>query len=291
MDERKLTRDQFEAVLRRATELALGESDSGELTEDELLKIASEVGIAPRHVRVALAESRSGQLERSERSGGTLDRMFGPEVLVVSRVIAGKTRPLSVQIDRFLVGGRLLQPVRRSASYLQYRQAVDWISQVARIASATSRRYYVASAKSVEVYLDELEEGRTLIEFRVDPGTRSEAMTGAFLGGGAGGVGAGIGVGVGVALLAPIASAAAAGLLAGSTISSVIAFAVARKHRGKLTDVRAEVEGILDHLESGEVLEPPPPSWRQWVKRQFHGARRLIGELEQGETSRDWTDE
>ena len=36
----------------------------------------------------------------------------------------------------------------------------------------------------------------------------------------------------------------------------------------------AEVEGILDQLEMGESLEPPPPAWRQWVKRHFHGVAR-----------------
>jgi hypothetical protein len=29
------------------------------------------------------------------------------------------------------------------------------------------------------------------------------------------------------------------------------------------------MEGILDRLESGESLEPPPASWRRWVQRHF----------------------
>ena len=27
-------------------------------------------------------------------------------------------------------------------------------------------------------------------------------------------------------------------------------------------------------IERGDPLEPPPPSWRRWVKRQFHGVAR-----------------
>jgi hypothetical protein len=43
-------------------------------------------------------------------------------------------------------------------------------------------------------------------------------------------------------------------------------------------DVRTEIEGVLDTLERGASLEPPPPSWRRWVKRHFHGvARDLMG--------------
>jgi hypothetical protein len=34
------------------------------------------------------------------------------------------------------------------------------------------------------------------------------------------------------------------------------------------------VEGVLDALETGMSLEPPPASWRRWVKRQFHGVAR-----------------
>jgi hypothetical protein len=288
--DRKLTRDQFEAVLRRATELALTESDAEELTEAELLKIAGEVGIPPRHVRLALTEVRSGQVHQSS---GTLDRMFGPEIIVVSRVVPGAPKDLTRRIDQFLVGGRLLQPVRRTSDYLQYRQAVDWISRVARAASATSRRYYVASAKTVEVHLDALEETRSHVEFRVDPGTRSEAMLGAFLGGGVGGLGAGAGIGIALALATPVVASGAivAGLAAGTGVTTAIATAVSGAHRRKLAEVRAEVEGILDHLEAGDVLEPPPPSWRQWVKRQFHGARRLIGELEQGESRTEWSED
>jgi hypothetical protein len=38
--------------------------------------------------------------------------------------------------------------------------------------------------------------------------------------------------------------------------------------------VRDEVEGILDRLEARDSLEPPPSSWRRWVKRNFHGMAR-----------------
>jgi hypothetical protein len=59
-----------------------------------------------------------------------------------------------------------------------------------------------------------------------------------------------------------------------------IALAVGKSNQKKVRAVHAEVEGILDQLESGEVLEPPPPSWSDWVKRQFHGARKLMDELD-----------
>jgi hypothetical protein len=279
---KSLTRREFEAVMRRATELALSESDSADLTEAELYRIAREVGISERHLRLALSQLRAGEV-----GGGRLDRLFGPEVVVASRVVPRAQRELSERIDRFMVAGRLLQPVRRGTAILQYRPAVDWISQVARLASATSRRYYVASAKSVEVRLEEIEPARTLVEFRVDPGTRGEAVGGAFFGGGLAGVAGGVGAGFALSMVAPVALAAAAGVGVGAAAVTGIVWASGRSHQKKVHDVRSEVEGILDHLEQDEPLEPPPPSWRDWVRRQIHGARKKLGEFDLDELGED----
>jgi hypothetical protein len=153
---------------------------------------------------------------------------------------------------------------------------VDWASTLARAASATSRRYYVASAKSVEVRLDVMEEGRTLVSFDVDPGIRGEWIGGGLTGGGFGGIGAGLGAGLAAATVAPDMIAVGAGVAAAGGFFVFINRIMAHYHRKKWLEVRAEVEGVLDQLESGESLEPPPPSWRKWVERQFHGARRLF---------------
>jgi hypothetical protein len=280
-EEKSLSRRDFEAVMRRATELAMSESESGEFSEAELYRIAREVGISDRHIRSALAQLKTGEV-----GGGPLDRLFGPEVVLASRVVPGTPRDISERIDRFMVAGRLLQSVRRGTTILQYRPAVDWISQVARLASATSRRYYVASAKSVEVRLEEVEPGRTTVEFRVDPGTRGEAVGGAFFGATMAGVGGGIGLAFAVGTVAPLVLAVAAGAAAGGGAATAIVWGVGRSHQTKVRDVHAEVEGILDHLEVEEPLEPPPPSWQDWVRRQFHGARKLFGDLDVGKD--DW---
>jgi hypothetical protein len=284
-EERTLSRRDFEAVMRRATELAMSEAESGELSEAELFRIAHEVGISDRHVRMALAQVRSGS--GAERGGGTLDRIFGPEVVHASRVVPGTPREISQRIDHFMVAGRLLTSVRRGTSILQYRPSVDWISQVARLASATSRRYYVASAKSVEVHLDEIEPARTLVEFRVDPGTRGEAVAAGFAGGGAAGVGTGVLIAFGAATFAPAALAIAAGAVIGGGAVGGTVWGVGRSHQKKVRDVRAEVEGILDQLEVEGPLEPPPPSWQDWVRRQFHGARKLFDNVEHDSSSNE----
>lgn len=277
---RGLTRHEFDAVIRRASELAAADSDGGELpvSEAELFRIAREVGLNERHVRTALSEVRAGV-----DSAHFVDRVFGAAMVHASRVVPGGADELGSALDEFFVATQLLQRVRRGNGILQYRPALDWASQLARAASFTSRKYYVASSKSVEVRLEPVEDGRTLVELVVDPGTRKDAVWGAGLGGGAAGVAVGIGA---AALLAggPFVLAIAIGVGGGAMTAATIARAVGVSHKRKLAEVQTEVEGILDRLELGESLEPPPPSWRRWVKRQFHGvARDLSGKDEEPE--------
>jgi len=271
---RSLSRREFDAVIRRAAELATSDPDGSEgaLTEAELFRIAGEVGLSEGHIRIALAEVRSG-----ETGQGIVDRVFGASSIRVSRVVRGTPQALADEIDEFLVASRLLQPVRRGVGILQYRPAVDWASQLARAASFSSHKHYIASAKSVEVRFESVDAERTLIEFVIDPGTRGDDIAGAIFGGGIGGGVAGTFAGIGLAAVAPIAAAVAAGVVVGGGVCTGIGYAVGRNHKRKLVEVRSEVEGVLDALELGDSLEPPPPSWRRWVKRHFHGvARDLI---------------
>ncbi len=270
---RSLTRQEFDAVIRRAAELAQSDPEAadGDLSEADLYRIAGDVGLGEGHVRRALAEVRSGA---SPGGSGLLDRLFGAATVHASRVVPGRPDELRESIDEFFVASQLLEPVRRAPGMLQYRPAVDWASKLAQAASLRSKKHYVASARRVDVRLDRVDDERTLVALTVDPGTRGEQLAGAGIGGGSAGVGLGVGATILLTPAWPLAAAVAGGVILGSIVSSGIAVAVGRGHRRRLTEVEAEVEGILDLLEAGEPLEPPPPSWRRWVRRQFHGVAR-----------------
>jgi len=280
MDETKgkgLARHEFDAVIRRAAELASSDPEAAEgaLTEAELFRIAGEVGLSEGHVRIALAEVRGGVAVR----GGFLDRVFGPATLHVSRVVPGTPEELSQRVDEFLVSTQLLQRVRRTTTMLSYRPAVDWASQVARAASFSSRKYFIASARSVEVQLEPVATDRTLVQFVIDPGTRGNDVAGATVGGVVAAGAAGAASTFGLALVAPLALAIGGGAAVAGGLWFAIFFGTGAAHRRKLSDVRAEAEGVLDALETGASLEPPPPAWRKWVKRHFHGvARDILGD-------------
>ena len=274
---RSVTRREFDAVIRRAAELAAAETETsdGTLSESELLRIADEVGLKESHVRSALAEVRFGG-----GGDGPIDRLFGPSFVRASRVVPGTPEELATRLDDFLVASQLLQRVRKGLGVLQYRPALDWASQLARAASFSSRKYYVASARSVEVRLDRVDENRTQVEFLVDPGTRGDHLASTAVFGGLGSAGGGALAGWGLAAMGPIGLAVGVGVAVAGGLFGAIAFGVGRSHKRKLSEVQTEIAGILDALETGGSLEPPPASWRRWVKRNFHGVARDLRSLE-----------
>ncbi|MEZ4416957.1 MAG: hypothetical protein R3E10_14495 [Gemmatimonadota bacterium] len=268
-----LSRREFEEVIRRASELAAREPEAGSgLSEAELFRIANEVGLPDEHVRKALAEVRSGVLPES--AWGAL--VANPRVRV-SRVVPGSREAIADKLDQFLVGGRLLQPVRKGADQMVYWPAKDWASQIARAASSTGKRYYIASAKRVEVSLSPVREDAVAVELAVDPGIHGENLGGAIVSSVVGGGAGAVATGFAVAAIAPLALGIAAGVAVGAGLASGISYLVGRNYLSQLERVRLEVEGVLDALERGEDLAPPPPSWRKWVSRHFGGVAKELG--------------
>lgn len=269
--------------MRRAAELAASETegDVQEVSEEEVFRIAREVGLDAHHVRSALGEVRSSAITLSDDGSAStwFDRVYGPAIVRTSRVVNGIPPKLADTLDEYMVAGRLLQRVRRGPVVLQYRPSVDWMSQIARAASGTARKYYLAASKSVEIHLHQVDGSRTHVEFIVDPGIQSDYA--------GGGIAISIFSGIAVGALAaaasatvlPIVAAVAVGGLAASGLVVGVTRVTRQLYRKKWSEVLAEVEGALDQLEMGVPMEPPPSSWRKWVERQFHGARRL---LEQG---------
>ena len=272
---RSLTRTEFEAVMKRASELANSDPYEGQsdLDEAEVFRIASEVGLPHEHVRRALAEMRS-----SESPSGIIDRWFGARQVRGSRVVQASKEDLRHTLDQFLVAGNLLEAIRQGTDLLLYRPAVDWISHFARAGASLSRRAHWAAAKEIEIHLEEVDAKTTLIEIRVDPDIRGSytmgaGFTGLVLGGG---TAFGVAALTGWVWALPVAVALALGGLSGVVITTATARIIGRYSWRAREEVQQELEGVLDRLEQGEDLAPPPASWRRWVMDQ---ARRFRVEI------------
>lgn len=275
---KSLTREEFEAVMKRASELSASDTDGGEdeLDEAELFRIGREVGFSDAHVRRALLEVRTAQT-----SGGLIDAWMGPSRVHAARVVPGSAEELREILDEFMVAGHLLQPVRQGRDILLYRPAVDWISHFARAGASLSERVHWASAKEVEIRLNEVEDGSTFVELVVDPGIRGDYLSGAIVGGMAAGGAASFGLLLllGGVILPPVPLVVS--VIAGGAVAAGVGALTGRASKRKHQEVTQELEGVLDSLERGDDLSPPPASWRRWVKRQ---AKRfsvdLFGELD-----------
>ncbi|MCY4572858.1 MAG: hypothetical protein OXF01_08650 [Gemmatimonadetes bacterium] len=278
-DKRAISRQDFDQVMRRASELA-GEEPGGaegEFSDAEVLRIGREAGLAERHVQRALTELRTeGGRALRRRSG--IHELIAPGEVRGGRAVGRPRAAVRREVDEFLAGGQLLQRVRRRDDLLQYRPAIDWASRVARAASSTSRQHYVAASRLVEVRLDKLADGATQVDILVDPGMSGDYRGRAVLGGGIVGLAVGYGVAAAIATVFSLTAATLGGLVAGSAAAFGIAVLAGRGFQRRLREIHLEVEGILDGLENPGGLEPPPPAWRRWVRRHFHGvAREMMG--------------
>ena len=81
---------------------------------------------------------------------------------------------------------------------------------------------------------------------------------------------------VGRVLALPVTPALMSGGLSAVVIVAVTARITGRDSRRAREEVQREIEGVLDRLEQGEDLAPPPASWRRWVMDQ---ARRFQVEI------------
>jgi len=262
-----ITRPQLELVIRRAVELYAAQADTEErLSEDEVLRIGKELGLPPAIVRQAIYEAPAPATE------SIVDRWFGASTVSVSRAVPLRDSDVATRLEEYLATREYLVLRRRQNSLAVFEPAEDTISKMARALSRPARNWYLARSRQVVLAVRTLEEGRTHVRIDMDLGNRrresvAEGVVGGSVVGLALGAIAGVSVGFGLVDVLGQTAAAAAGAIAGlggfaGGFTSVLA-AVGRSFRRRLDAARLEVEGLLDRLERGERLEPPPAPWRR----------------------------
>jgi hypothetical protein len=272
--QRAVDREQFEQVIRRAAELSLQDADAyDQLSEAEVVRIATELGLPAHHVQRALFE-----LPELNVRPRWYDRYYGSPVFSVGRVVPSEAPLTLKRVEEYLVTREYLQIVRRRGENIALIPADDTISSLARTFFRSGSRHHIAKASRVLVNAHPLDDGSAHVRVDVDlsEDRRSSANSAAW-GGTVGGIIVGgvaahfTGMATPVAFgVVPEALAFGAGLA--GTFAAVFSSA-ANNFRGRLHAARLEISGVLDRLEHGERLEPPAAPWRRRLSGKLFGER------------------
>jgi len=264
-----ITRDALDRIIQRAAELQTGERDIGEgLTEDEVVKLGSEVGIPARYLQQALLEERTRTAVAEAR--GALGWLFGPVQLWAERVVPGARADVEQALVRWMEDEELLQIKRRFADRMSWEPRAGAFASIQRALGHGGRAYALARAAEVHGQVTQLEPGFCHVRLAAGVGNlRRRRMAGGSAIGGTGVLmtGAMMVIGAfGVAALAPVALLVPVGV------------AFARAHEGENGRVQVALEQVLDRLERSEIrpdrrLANPSPVERlaDEIRKTFQG--------------------
>lgn len=268
-----IARRDLETVIRRAVDLSLAERDAEErLSEDEVVRVAMELGLSPRLTRQALYERPAIQTQPSR-----FDRWFGDAIVTASRAVPGNPEPLLRRIEDYLTTYEYLHVLRRRGGRVFLVPADDAISSLARGLFRPGSRHPVSRARRVVVDVRRLDDQATHVQIATDFGDqRRSAVRGAVIGGtiaagAAGTVAAGFAWALaGPAIPAPLPEITAfAGAFAGS-LWGILKLS-GQRFRHFVHEARLELDGLLDRAEHGERLDPPPAPWRRRLQAKLRG--------------------
>ena len=244
----RLDRGALERVLKRAAELQAADADPSDatLTEEQLVDVGREVGLAPQHLRQALAEERSRSLVPEEDS--TLAHLFGPAIAYASRTVRATPESVLAALDFWLTREHSLQVKRRFPDRMLWEPRSGFFSEFQRAFNVGGHGYHLAKAHEVAATVVRVDDGRVLVRLEANltnVRVQRVASGGAVVGGGA--VGAATLVALG--FFVPVAAIpAAAAVVAG--------YFVARSHVPVVARAQVSLEQLLDRLERGELPRP-----------------------------------
>lgn len=272
-EECSIKRNDLPAVVKRAAELAsISDDVSEELPEDEVIRIAAELGLPERHVRQALFEG-----VREETEPTFLDRQFGVPRIMASRAVPFEPDKARRALEDYFVTYEYLQVVRRQANTTTFEPAIDAVSKVAR-AFQRSSKHQLAAAQGIEISIRPLEAGWSHVRVRAvyEDDRRSKVIgsgifgavvgipTGGFLTMIVGGLSTGVlGTELGIAI------GGVAGIAAFSSVMAATLASERNRWRRWRQRTQDQAEAVLDRLEKADDLRPPPAPWIRKLKMKF----------------------
>ena len=252
-----LDRAALDRVLGRAAELAVSSPDGLEsLTEERIIEIGREVGIAEAHLRQALAEERTRLVVPEEP--GIVAQYFGAGRASASRTVHGRPEAVLAALDRWMQTEECLQVKRRFPDRITWEARRDLVGNIKRGFNLGGRGYSLSKAAEVGATVVAVDESRSLVRLDADlePPRRGTVVWSSIT--------AGLGTAGGAALAAValvanvplIIGAAAGGAVALSAVAG--AAAIAKAHRKLVARAQLALDQVLDQLEHGLIASPKP---------------------------------
>lgn len=243
----RLNRAALERVLARAAELQGKSGDvdpSEEFTEDQLIELGKEVGLAPQVLRQALAEERTRSvLPESEHGLGAA--LFGPSRISAARTVDGRPADVLATIDAWMQRQELLIVKRHHADRIVWEPRHDFLVGVKRTLRVGGRDYALSRAFEVAATTIAVDETRVHVALEADFRSQRRAAVSQTLSG----------VVVGAAATASLLVIGAMPLVAvvPVVVGPALGFSGARVVNGHvITRAQLALEQLLDRLERGE---------------------------------------
>jgi len=257
LDRTPLDRSTLERVLARAAELQTAAGDDAEptdgLTEEQLLDIGREVGLASTHLRQALAEERTRVAVPSEH--GLVAQVAGAGMASAHRTVTGTPTQLLATLNQAMLRDECLAIKRRYGERTTWEPRRDFWAAFRRLAPA-GRNYDLLRAREVAATAIAVDDSRTLVRLDADVShARAQRLQG--------GIALAIGGILAGALITGFFVIVATPLVPALLVGAVPAVlglagcaAVARTHRHTVQRAQLALEQVLDRLEHGEARRP-----------------------------------
>jgi hypothetical protein len=260
---RYLTRQDLEAVIQRAVEL---ETETGsavpELSEQDVLRIAGEVGLSEANVRRALAEHQAGGGGDLLVERGWITGLCGSGLVETKRQVLRPADEVRLELESHFQANESLRLVRRTSSASLWEPDRGIVASVMRGLDVFGRGYQLAkNSQAVELDVVPLSDESCQVSLTTDLGSQ---RAGWFWG-------LGVGAGVPLAALASVVVVEVSELpnllavLSPGILGVTVSFARAG-YRRSVEKMRLTLDGLLDRIEHDEPLEPPRPAWRDLLK-------------------------
>ena len=250
-DETPVTRGAMERVLARAAELAADGGDAAEsdaMSEAQLIELGKEVGLAPEHLRQALAEERA-RGEPAPDETGTLSALFGGHRVAAQRVVRGKPDDVMAALDRWMQQEEWFRVQRQQPERRVWEPRRDLLGGLRRAFGGRSMVLHACTSVAATVVV--VDADRSLVALVADLSGASHAA----MGKAAAGTVIGAATSGALALLGFITIVA----IAPVTILAVASIYGARRElAGSLRRTHVALDAVLDRLELRAVDSSPP---------------------------------